>query len=291
MCYFVLAPWCGPCQQMVPFYKEIANQLQHDSGIEVGAVNCATQHELCGNRFGIRGYPTILAVNDKHGTRQEFHGNKSPEEVTKWARDLSKEWKWLFRRQDILTISSMEEFKLNVLDSTNFVIVAFLDGLDCSACMTAKTNVMRLSAALRGYNNITIALVDCEDGNLQDLCYLSQRLPARPHAPIIKGYQSGSKHASTIGETLYNSNDMEPHLAMEIMERLIRLAMSDRAPKSQVSDGTLNGFEKNKKDKEDEAEDEDYHERPPPQWNGPLSRHKINFGQGGSHMSRHALGH
>lgn len=133
---------------MAPLYKEIAELLKNENGIEMGAVNCATQHPLCNDRFGIRGYPTILAINDKFGTRQEFHGPKGVHEIVAWAKETRKEWKFLFKRQNIIEITSRQVFVESVVNSMNFVIVLYLDGLDCLSCMTAKTNFMRLSAGL-----------------------------------------------------------------------------------------------------------------------------------------------
>ncbi len=157
--------------------------------------------------------------------------------------------------------------------------------------MTAKTNLMRLSAGLRGYDNVSIALVDCDSSSARQLCYEEQQIPAAPHAPVVKGYQSGEKYAGTVGEALYNSNEMEPHLALEIMERLVRLILSDRIKSSSaVSDGTLSGFEKNRKEEEEKEKDHN----PPPRkmWNGPPPRGPLPWGGGGGGgMSRTALGH
>lgn len=40
------------------------------SQVEFAAVNCVNEHAVCNDWFGIRAYPTFLAVNDRHGTRQ-----------------------------------------------------------------------------------------------------------------------------------------------------------------------------------------------------------------------------
>merc|ERR1712146_652039 len=48
-----------------------------------------------------------------------------------------------------------------------------------------------------------------------------QELPRRPHAPIIKGFRGGAP----LGETLYNPNEIEPHMALELIERSVRLSL------------------------------------------------------------------
>lgn len=283
------APWCGPCQQFVPVFKNIAHALQDDAGIEVGSVNCATERNFCMNTFGVTSYPTILAVNDKHGTRQEYHGVKTPDAVIAWARSISREWKFLFRGQRIASLATEDDFASVVLATTDFAIVAFLDGPDCSACMTAKTNLMRLSAGLRGFKNITIGLVDCSVEESKGLC-ASQGVPQPPFAPLVKGYPSGLKPPGTIGEALYNSNEMEPHLAMEVMEKLTRLILSDRVEaSSMLSDGFIAGFEKNRKEHEEKDHPQQDYSEPPPQWNGPKPR-KVSFqGHHGHNVKRQQL--
>ena len=221
------APWCSACQNFLPHYKEIADDLQDDSGIEVGAVNCVSSEEICSEWFGIRAYPTLLAINDKWGMRQEFHGPKSVDGVKSWIRKVEKEWKWLFKTSNIIMIENKEQFQHEVLNSTTFWVVAFMDGMDCSACKTAKTNAMRLSASLRGfYKDVQVGVVDCEEPEARELCYDDQQLPSRPHAPVVKGYPTGIKATNSRGEVLYNSNEVEPHVALEMLDHTLRMAFA-----------------------------------------------------------------
>lgn len=88
------APWCGACQSFTQTYKAVAEALDEVVGVEIGAVNCAVEARLCNEVFGIRAYPTILAVNDLFGTRQEFlNADKSVETVVAWAKTVSREWR------------------------------------------------------------------------------------------------------------------------------------------------------------------------------------------------------
>ena len=54
---------------------------------------------ICSEWFGIRSYPTYLALSDVHGTRQEFLGTKDDvSAVADWALMVAREWSWLFAR-------------------------------------------------------------------------------------------------------------------------------------------------------------------------------------------------
>jgi hypothetical protein len=94
----------------------------------------------------------------------------------------------------------------------------------------------------------------------RELCYEHQKLPPPPHAPETRGYNAGVKPSWSTGEVrvvrfdisigfesnvdlcllrrriavcaaahavrlqvLYNSNDMEPHVALQIIEKIVRL--------------------------------------------------------------------
>lgn len=123
----------------------------------------------------------------------------------------------------------------------NLQVIAFMDGVDCSACKTAKTNAMRLSASLRGFPDVQVGVVDCEEEDAHSLCYEMQDLPARPHAPVVKGYPSGAKPDNSKGEVLYNANEMEPHIALKMLDHTLRLAMADRVTAGTM--GVANGFD------------------------------------------------
>ncbi len=94
----------------------------------------------------------------------------------------------------------------------------------------------------------------------RELCYEHQKLPSPPHAPETRGYNAGVKPSWSTGEVrvglgecisasalramslcaccagelpclvllkhpqvLYNPNDMEPHVALQIIEKIVRL--------------------------------------------------------------------
>jgi len=90
----------------------------------------------------------------------------------------------------------------------------------------------------------------------------------------------GDKSAKLQGEVLYNSNEVEPHIALELLERTIRLTLADRVSNSTlVEAGDLSGdsaYEKDRPEKEEE-------DRPPaePLWNGPKRRDPLPWGGGG----------
>lgn len=86
-----------------------------------------------------------------------------------------------------------------VVNSTQAWVVMFTDGVECSTCRTAKTNLMRLAASLTGLP-VRVGLVDCEQPFQKDFCYSTHALPTPPHRPVLKLWGAGKKHLQDKGE-------------------------------------------------------------------------------------------
>ena len=54
------APWCGPCQMVLPLIDEIAGER---SDIKVGKINVDEEPELA-REFGVMSIPTLVVMKD-----------------------------------------------------------------------------------------------------------------------------------------------------------------------------------------------------------------------------------
>ena len=54
------APWCGPCQMVLPIMEEIAAER---SDIKVGKINVDDEPELA-SKFGVMSIPTLVVMKD-----------------------------------------------------------------------------------------------------------------------------------------------------------------------------------------------------------------------------------
>ena len=89
------------------------------------------------------------------------------------------------------------------------------------------------------------------------------------------------------GELLYNANELEPHLALQIAERAIRLSLShDMIGNGALSKNGINSeFDKHEKPK---ASTPRMHQ--PPMWNGPSRKAPLPWdGSGGNGRTRQRL--
>ncbi|EGB13105.1 hypothetical protein AURANDRAFT_60606 [Aureococcus anophagefferens] len=295
------APWCGACKAFAPTYKAAARRGAAREGaaweaVEFGAVNCARNAKICNDWYGIRAYPTVLALNEVLGTRTEFFGDKTEDALLDWVGKVADEWRFLASAADVKLIADADDYRAAILNATRFAVVAFSDGLDCVACKTARTNLLRLSASLASAGDADsrplVAFVDCDAPALARLCYddgdecegdaaLCHGLPPPPHAPVVKAFAAGRRKGR--GEQLYNPNEVEPHVAVAIVERVARLALArDDDGAAGLAAGAADWS------KDDERPEPPPPPPPPPMWNGPAPRRAVSWGGGGGGGPRRA---
>lgn len=70
------APWCGPCQMVLPIIAELAEEV---TDAKICKVNVDENIELA-QRFRVMSIPTLLVVKDGEVVKREV-GAKSKEEI------------------------------------------------------------------------------------------------------------------------------------------------------------------------------------------------------------------
>jgi hypothetical protein len=267
--------------------------------VEVGAIDCEREAGLC-DRNGIepgQPQPSIKIANRRQQLVVDYSMGRERDQASleSWARTVAGEWRWLLHHSNVTmlvpshektTPEFMEEeteeepekvvtangFEESVMASEEFWVVLFTDGLDCPICKIARTNMLRLSASLKG--QAMVGIFDCSQGGMlgaeeqeqlgeraKRLCYEEMGIAAVPHPPTAKAWRRGKKRAGDKGETLYNAKMFAPHLALKLIERAVRLAGADRQQaKGENSRAGGVDFEA---EEEEAAEEEDEPDAPP----------------------------
>lgn len=212
--------------------------------MEVGAINCEkpANKRICTDWLSVAAYPTLVLLNRKHGTLATYPKDevKSSERVRAWALDTAREWWYLFDHANVSQLSAQTFTSAVIDDEQRAWIVLFTDGFACAPCRTARTNLLRLSASLRGLP-VGIGVVDCERPTNVAYCRQVHKMPERPHAPAFLAWPRGPKRrgGDLEGEPLVAPGDeIESHVALQLIDRGLRLALANERDAG-LNDGGL----------------------------------------------------
>jgi thiol-disulfide isomerase/thioredoxin len=259
--------WCPHCQHMVRPMTELAKMLEDNDEVGVGAVNCQVEEYLCRSVLNVRAYPTFRLFDRTEGFSQEYlNPDRSPEAMVAWINRVSSEWKILKRLGVIKHLQSLEP----VLSSKDLWIVVYTDGKDCAPCQTAMTNIRRLAGGILGL--ASVGVVDCTKE--RTLCDQVD-IPHSPHAPQVRLYKAGSNKTEK-GENAYHPNLVEPHLAMEMLEKTIRCALADQIKENSLG-LPLSEWEEYIAEAESQGHEQQW------EWNGPKGRNPVLMSEGAGH--------
>jgi len=126
------APWCGHCKKLAPEYSAAAEQLAEKGAQAKLAKVDATEHKELGQKFGVKGYPTLKFF--KNGVAQDYTGGRTADTIVQWIQKKSG--------PDAQTLSSKEEADAFVADNKVSVIGFFktLDGNEDEAFLEAAAS-------------------------------------------------------------------------------------------------------------------------------------------------------
>ncbi|XP_076686826.1 thioredoxin domain-containing protein pretaporter [Andrena cerasifolii] len=80
------APWCGHCQKLAPTWDELANSLRNSKDVSISKVDCTQHRGVCG-QFDIKGYPTLLWIEDGKKV-DKYSGQRTHEELKAYVSKM-----------------------------------------------------------------------------------------------------------------------------------------------------------------------------------------------------------
>lgn len=167
------APWCGHCQKLAPTWEELAKSLRNSNHVSISKVDC-TQHRSVCSQFDIKGYPTLLWIEDGKKV-DKYVGQRTHEELKAYvSKMLAKNNEQMDVKTDssdntIHAVVSLtgDSFKHGIETGVSFV--KFFAPW-CGHCKRLAPIWEELGKKFFGKENVIIAKVDCTLDVSKDLC-------------------------------------------------------------------------------------------------------------------------
>lgn len=167
------APWCGHCQKLAPTWEELANSLRNDDSVSISKIDCTQHRWVCG-QFDIKGYPTLLWIEDGKKV-DKYTGQRTHEELKAYVSTM------LGKNSDQSVV------KTDSSDSTTYAILSltgesFKHGVEkgisfvkffapwCGHCKRLALTWEQLGKKFFANENVRIAKVDCTLNISKELC-------------------------------------------------------------------------------------------------------------------------
>ncbi|XP_043515589.1 thioredoxin domain-containing protein 5 homolog [Frieseomelitta varia] len=167
------APWCTHCQILAPVWEELANSLRNDNYVSISKVDCTQHRSVCG-QFDIKGYPTLLWIEDGKKV-DKYAGQRTHEDLKAYvSKMLEKENDQVNVKTDnldntahaVLSLTS-ESFKHGIEKGISFV--KFFAPW-CGHCKRLAPIWKDLGKKFLTNDNVNIAKVDCTLDVSKELC-------------------------------------------------------------------------------------------------------------------------
>ncbi|KAJ7345566.1 hypothetical protein JRQ81_001516 [Phrynocephalus forsythii] len=192
------APWCGPCQALMPEWKRMARML--NGLVTVGSIDCQKHFSLC-HQENVKGYPEIRLFPQKSVSSYQFYS------YTGWHRDAYSLRRWALGYLPQVSLDlTPQSFTDKVLNGKDHWVVDFYAPW-CGPCQNFAPEFEILAKTVKG--KVKAGKVDC-----QAYPHTCQSAGIRAY-PTVKFYPYQGTKKNAFGEQI------DSHDAKAIAELLL----------------------------------------------------------------------
>ncbi|XP_078408050.1 dnaJ homolog subfamily C member 10 isoform X2 [Cetorhinus maximus] len=202
------APWCGPCQALMPEWKRMARML--NGTVNVGSMDCQKYYSMC-QKEHVQAYPEIRLYPLNTNNAYKYHSYSG------WSRNAESLGSWAlgFLPQTSIELTP-EDFTNKVLKGKDHWVIDFYAPW-CGPCQNFAPEFELLAKSIKG--EVKAGKMDCQNNP-----HTCQTAGIRAY-PTVKFYPfQGKKKKNAAGEYI-NSREAK------VISQLLRKRLEELQPK------------------------------------------------------------
>lgn len=163
------APWCGHCKKLGPTFEELGDSFKARKGsVIIGKVDADNNRGL-GQRFGVRGFPTIMWFKPNSLEPETYSGPRDLGSLQKYVEEMSgKKAQTPPQLPPKAVQLTKDNFNSIVMDPSKNVLVEFYAPW-CGYCKQVAPVVEKVAAAFENENDCIVAQLDADNAAHKDI--------------------------------------------------------------------------------------------------------------------------
>jgi len=154
------APWCGHCKKLAPEYEIVGDAFAKNNDVVIAKVDCDKNKEL-GNRFGIKGYPTLKFFPKGSLTPEDYSGGREANDIIEFVNGKTGSRAKVSKPSSDVNVLTPATFDNIVKDSSKNVFVEFYAPW-CGHCKSLAPVWEKLATVFKNEPSVVIANVDAD---------------------------------------------------------------------------------------------------------------------------------
>jgi len=154
------APWCGHCKKLAPEYEIVGDAFAKIHDVVIAKVDC-DKHKDLGNRFEVRGYPTLKFFPKGSTKPEDYSGGREANDIIEFVNQKTGSRAKVSKPTSDVTVLTPANFDKIVKDTTKNVFVEFYAPW-CGHCKHLAPIWDKLSTVFKNEPNVVIANVDAD---------------------------------------------------------------------------------------------------------------------------------
>lgn len=155
------APWCGHCKNLAPVYEQLADAFPSNKVI-IAKTDADGAGKDLGNRFGVRGYPTLKWFPAGSLEAEDYSGGRDLDTLAKWVATKSGVKSTIKPPPPGAALELTAENFDDIVNGARNVLVAFTAPW-CGHCKNMKPAYETVARAFKDEDDVVVALMNADD--------------------------------------------------------------------------------------------------------------------------------